>query len=47
MYMDYAKFEELMMVTADVFIIWEENMKDFTDVAREGEFLLYIRELRS
>lgn len=38
MYMDYAKFEEIMGITADVFATWDENMKDFTNVAREGEF---------
>lgn len=36
MYMDYAKFNEIMNVTADVFSSWDENMKDFTNVAREG-----------
>ncbi|OCF56381.1 dynein heavy chain 1, cytosolic [Kwoniella mangroviensis CBS 10435] len=35
MYMDYAKFEEVMAMTADVFATWDENMKDFTNVARE------------
>lgn len=38
MYMDYTKFEEVMVATADVFATWDENMKDFTNVAREGEF---------
>jgi dynein heavy chain 1 len=37
MYMDYAKFDEIMNVTAEVFSTWDENMKDFTNVAREGE----------
>ncbi|KAK8843995.1 hypothetical protein IAR55_006788 [Kwoniella newhampshirensis] len=35
MYMDYEKFEEVMAMTADVFSTWDENMKDFTNVARE------------
>ncbi|BEJ00458.1 hypothetical protein CcaverHIS631_0503150 [Cutaneotrichosporon cavernicola] len=35
MYMDYAKFDEIMNVTAEVFSTWDENMKDFTNVARE------------
>ncbi|WWC91126.1 uncharacterized protein L201_006067 [Kwoniella dendrophila CBS 6074] len=35
MYMDYAKFEEVMAMAADVFATWDENMKDFTNVARE------------
>lgn len=37
MYMDYAKFDDLMATTANVFMTWDENMKDFTNVAREGE----------
>ena len=36
MYMDYTKFEEQMAMVADVFGTWDENMKDFTNVAREG-----------
>jgi len=36
MRMKYGKFEEAMSMTAEVFAIWEENMKDFTNVAREG-----------
>ncbi|WVQ73635.1 hypothetical protein IAR50_003215 [Cryptococcus sp. DSM 104548] len=35
MYMDYAKFEEVVALGAEVFGTWEENMKDFTNVARE------------
>ncbi|WVQ93134.1 hypothetical protein IAU59_000198 [Kwoniella sp. CBS 9459] len=35
MYMDYAKFEEVMALAAEVFATWDENMKDFTNVARE------------
>ncbi|ORY33069.1 putative motor [Naematelia encephala] len=35
MYMDYAKFEDVMSTTAEVFGTWDENMKDFTNVARE------------
>lgn len=41
MYMDYAKFEEVMSVAADVFSTWDENMKDFTNVAREGSVCLF------
>mgnify|MGYP002718727164 CR=1 FL=1 len=37
MYMDYAKFEDVMAQVADVFGTWDENMKDFTNVAREGK----------
>lgn len=37
MYMDYAKFEGVMAQVAEVFATWDENMKDFTNVAREGE----------
>lgn len=39
MYMDYAKFDEIMNMTAEVFGTWDENMKDFTNVAREGRFV--------
>ncbi|KIR72005.1 dynein heavy chain 1, cytosolic [Cryptococcus deuterogattii CA1014] len=35
MYMDHAKFEEVMATAAEVFGTWDENMKDFTNVARE------------
>ena len=35
MYMDYGKFEEVMATVADVFATWDDNMKDFTNVARE------------
>jgi dynein heavy chain 1 len=35
MYMDYGKFEDVMSVTAEVFSAWDENIKDFTNVARE------------
>ncbi|OWZ39026.1 dynein heavy chain 1, cytosolic [Cryptococcus neoformans Tu259-1] len=35
MYMDYTKFEEVMATAAEVFGTWDENMKDFTNVARE------------
>lgn len=38
MYMDYEKFEDAMSMTAEVFATWEENMKDFTNVAREGQY---------
>jgi dynein heavy chain 1 len=37
MYMDYTKFEEVMGMVAEVFSTWDENMKDFTNVAREGQ----------
>ena len=36
MYADYDKFEEALGMTSEVFATWEENMKDFTNVAREG-----------
>ncbi len=42
MYMDYGKFEDAMGMTAEVFSIWEENMKDFTNVAREGTVELSV-----
>lgn len=35
MYMDYAKFEQVIHTVEDVFATWDENMKDFTNVARE------------
>ncbi|KAK4688349.1 dynein cytoplasmic 1 heavy chain, partial [Tremellales sp. Uapishka_1] len=35
MYMEYGKFETIMGLTAQVFASWDENMKDFTNVARE------------
>jgi dynein heavy chain 1 len=35
MYMDYGKFEEVMSLASSVFTVWDENMKDFTNVARE------------
>lgn len=35
MYMDYSKFEEVMNLTTEVFGAWDDNMKDFTNVARE------------
>jgi len=37
MYMDYGKFDNALSMTSEVFATWEENMKDFTNVAREGE----------
>lgn len=36
MYMDYGKFESVMSLASSVFTVWDENMKDFTNVAREG-----------
>lgn len=39
MYMDHTKFEEVMALAADLFATWDENMKDFTNVARESEFV--------
>jgi len=41
MYMDYAKFESVMAQVAEVFGTWDENMKDFTNVAREGKLDMY------
>ncbi|KAL7421138.1 dynein heavy chain [Cryptotrichosporon argae] len=35
MYMEYGKFENVMGAVAEVFGTWDENMKDFTNVARE------------
>ena len=35
MYMDFAKFEEVVHSVRAVFATWDENMKDFTNVARE------------
>lgn len=37
MLMKYTKFEEVMILAAEAFATWDENMKDFTNVAREGE----------
>lgn len=39
MYTDHTKFEEVMSLASEMFTTWDENMKDFTNVAREG---LYI-----
>jgi dynein heavy chain 1 len=36
MYMDYNKFDQVTNQVAEVFSAWDENMKDFTNVAREG-----------
>lgn len=36
MYMDYIKFEEVMVIVVEVFVIWDENMKDFINVVCEG-----------
>lgn len=35
MYMDYASFERTMSTAIDVFATWDENIKEFTNVARE------------
>ncbi|WWC63949.1 uncharacterized protein I303_106555 [Kwoniella dejecticola CBS 10117] len=35
MYMDYGKLEDVMAMATEVFATWDENMKDFTNVARE------------
>lgn len=45
MYMDYAKFEEVMATAAEVFGTWDENMKDFTNVAREGIYMMVLPTL--
>ena len=37
MYMDYASFESTMTAAMEVFAAWDENIKEFTNVAREGE----------
>lgn len=51
MYMDYAKFEDIMTLVTEVFGTWDENMKDFTNVAREGKpdqtFVLPLAEVSS
>lgn len=36
MFMDYATFERLMEGVNDVFAVWDENVKEFINVAREG-----------
>jgi dynein heavy chain 1 len=36
MFMDYEMFERIMASVADVFATWDENIKEFTNVAREG-----------
>jgi dynein heavy chain 1 len=40
MFIDYEMFERNMASVADVFATWNENIKEFTNVAREGELLL-------
>lgn len=45
MYTDYAKFENIMAQVADVFATWDENMKDFTNVAREGKCRYQFKQL--
>ncbi|ORX39193.1 dynein heavy chain, N-terminal region 1-domain-containing protein [Kockovaella imperatae] len=35
MYMEYQKFEQVIASVTEVFATWDENMKDFTNVARE------------
>ena len=37
MYMDYSKFDQVTSQVAEVFGAWDESMKDFTNVAREGK----------
>ena len=36
MYMDYASFERTMTAAMDVFATWDDNIKEFTNVARDG-----------
>ena len=43
MYMDYGKFENVMAMVADVFATWDDNMKDFTNVAREGGSAVFAK----
>jgi dynein heavy chain 1, cytosolic len=38
MFMDYGMFERTMESVGDVFAAWDENIKEFTNVAREGAF---------
>lgn len=35
--MDYPSFESTMTAAMEVFATWDENIKEFTNVAREGE----------
>lgn len=37
MYLDYPTFERIVVTTAEVFASWEENIKEFTNIAREGK----------
>ncbi len=39
MYMEHAMFERTMRVVMEVFGVWEENIKEFTNVAREGKWV--------
>lgn len=36
MYMEYETFEKTMEKCSVVFAAWDDNIKDFTNVAREG-----------
>ena len=42
MYMDYTKFSQVTNQVAEVFSAWDESMKDFTNVAREGVLKISI-----
>jgi dynein heavy chain 1 len=44
MYTDYTKFEEITALASEMFSTWDENMKDFTNVAREGQLLSLRKE---
>lgn len=37
LYLDYPSFDRVTTTAMEVFAAWEENIKEFTNVAREGE----------
>lgn len=37
LYLDYPTFDRVTSAALDVFAAWEENIKEFTNVAREGK----------
>jgi hypothetical protein len=47
MYLDYSSFERIVATTAEVFASWEENIKEFTNVAREGKSSDSLIDLRA
>jgi dynein heavy chain 1, cytosolic len=46
MFMDYGMFERTMESVGDVFAAWDENIKEFTNVAREGAFYWHSSKVR-